>query len=351
MIIILGGKNTSNRLFYLDNLKLFTLIFLVICHHAIIPYIAYPDKAWTYFRPLFLTEFMPNGWRLTSINTALNMPLFFFISGYFVPRSYDKCGFVTFLKKKLIRLGIPLLVVSVIASFLLHGFQLGHAWFLESLLLFCMIYSLLCNYTDYSIKKQKDSEPTILLLLILSLGVGFGSWAICKVYEPEQWANLLGFIQCTPTQYLQYITMFVMGIVSYRLHWLQNLSDRFGAISFIITGLLALGICLIPYSVYSSHRHLYAIYQSFLCVFGCFGLTWTFKKFLNGTNKFLKWCSEQSYGAYIFHTPILIIFEYATAQLYMNVYLKWLIICILTVCCSFIFTWALKLIPKVNKVL
>lgn len=30
--------------------------------------------AWTKFRPLFHTEFMPNGWKLTNINTALNMP-------------------------------------------------------------------------------------------------------------------------------------------------------------------------------------------------------------------------------------------------------------------------------------
>ena len=128
---------------------------------------------------------MPNGWKLTNINTALNMPLFFFISGYFVPRSYDKSGSVTFLKKKLIRLGIPLLIVSVIVSFLLHGFQLGHAWFFESLLLFCIIYSLLCNYTDNSIKKRKDSEPTILLLLILSLELVLAHGPFAKFMNPN----------------------------------------------------------------------------------------------------------------------------------------------------------------------
>lgn len=47
-------------------------------------------------------------------NDSFFMPLFFFISAYFVPTSYDRKGKHEFLKDKFNRLGIPFLVVTLV---------------------------------------------------------------------------------------------------------------------------------------------------------------------------------------------------------------------------------------------
>ena len=85
------------RLSYLDNLKV-CLTVLVIFHHA---GQAYGDGgAWAY-TPSNPAEVMPWIWHFFSVNAAFFMGLFFLISGYFVPASYDKQGASVFVQKKL----------------------------------------------------------------------------------------------------------------------------------------------------------------------------------------------------------------------------------------------------------
>ena len=55
---------------------------------------------------------MPWIWHFFSTNAAFFMGLYFFISGYFVPGSYDRQGFGTFIRKKILRLGVPLLLLG-----------------------------------------------------------------------------------------------------------------------------------------------------------------------------------------------------------------------------------------------
>lgn len=76
------------RLCYLDNLKV-CLTVLVIMHHAGQAYGNGGDWAYTPSNP---TEFMPWIWHFFSTNAAFFMGLYFLISGYFVPRSFDKQG-------------------------------------------------------------------------------------------------------------------------------------------------------------------------------------------------------------------------------------------------------------------
>ena len=100
--------NTSNRLLYLDNLKV-CLTVLVIFHHA---GQAYGDGGGWAYHPSNPAECMPWIWHFFSVNAAFFMGLFFLISGYFVPTSFDKQGAKVFVQKKLIRLGIPLLLMG-----------------------------------------------------------------------------------------------------------------------------------------------------------------------------------------------------------------------------------------------
>ena len=130
---------SKKRLLYLDNLKV-CLTVLVIFHHA---GQAYGDGGDWAYHPSNPAEFMPWIWHFFSVNAAFFMGLFFLISGYFVPTSFDRQGAKVFVQKKLIRLGIPLLLMGGLLSVLSGKPEIGHMWYIESLLVFCLIYALI----------------------------------------------------------------------------------------------------------------------------------------------------------------------------------------------------------------
>src|SRR5271157_4133423 len=99
----------SSRLFFVDHLRAF-LIILVIMHHLAITYGAsgsfyYHDTTNT-LTALLLTI-------LVTIDQAFFMGLFFLISAYFTPGAYDRKGTGPFLRDRLLRLGIPLLIYDL----------------------------------------------------------------------------------------------------------------------------------------------------------------------------------------------------------------------------------------------
>src|ERR1051326_7808109 len=103
----------SSRLFFIDNLRVF-LIILVVMFHLAITYGAagswyYQDPAKDTLTSVLLTI-------LTATNQAFFMGLFFLISAYFTPGSYDRKGAGPFLRDRLVRLGIPLLIYDSIIN-------------------------------------------------------------------------------------------------------------------------------------------------------------------------------------------------------------------------------------------
>jgi peptidoglycan/LPS O-acetylase OafA/YrhL len=96
------SQKQRERLYFLDNLKI-PLIILVVVHHA---GQAYGGGGWWFVenpeRSSLLGIFF-------TVNRSFFMSLFFMISGYFLPASYDRNGPLDFLKDRFLRLGVPLL--------------------------------------------------------------------------------------------------------------------------------------------------------------------------------------------------------------------------------------------------
>ena len=114
MAIYLTFGKATGRLFFVDNLRS-VLIVLVILHHLSVIYAA--NTPFYYLEPphqdtlalIVLVLFQ-------LINQAYFMGLFFLISGYFTPGSFDHKGASLFLKDRLIRLGIPTLIFMFMLS-------------------------------------------------------------------------------------------------------------------------------------------------------------------------------------------------------------------------------------------
>ena len=333
------------RLYYLDYLKV-ALTVLVVFHHAAIPYSPGGEWAYTTSHP---EEMMPWIWHFLSTNASFFMGLFFLISGYFVPRSFDGQGFVTFLRKKLVRLGIPVLLITILLTALTGQLEVGHMWYVEGLLVLCILYALI----RLVVKPIKAACPlTFEGLLMVALLTGVGGQMIRQVSPQDNWIWLLGFIKMEPAHYIQYVVMFVMGVLAYRFQWLEKMSNTMGTVALAIGVAFAVGNYLRNDGAWNLLVvQWFGIYETLLCVFLCFGLLWLFRVCANKPNAFMNWCARQAYGAYIVHLFVLLGIQFATDGMVMPGIVKFLMIAIVATVLSFVLTYLLRLIPGVKKVL
>ena len=346
---ILRNFAPMKRLCYLDNLKV-CLTVLVIMHHA---GQAYGNGGGWAYTPSNPAEFMPWIWHFFSTNAAFFMGLYFFISGYFVPRSFDKQGTKQFVHKKLLRLGVPLLFMGGIISILSGKPEIGHMWFVESLLVFCLIYALIRQWVQ-PVNEACYSKPTIIGLLVVALLMGVGSYVIRQISPQDHWIWPFGIIPLPmePAHYLQYVMMFVLGILAYRFQWLDKMSNSVGFMALLIGIALAMGNYLRDGGPWDAFVwQWFGIYESLMCVFISFGLLWLFREFVSTTSRFWQWCAAQSYGAYVFHLLLMIVLQNAMDSIWIGAFGKFLFIGVVTTVLSFLLTWMVKMIPGFKKVL
>jgi len=339
----------KKRTFYIDNLKVFLTV-LVIFHHA---GQAYGDGGGWAYTPSNPAEVMPWIWHFFSVNAAFFMGLFFLISGYFVPTSFDKQGCKVFIHKKLIRLGIPLLFMGGLISILSGKFEIAHMWYVESLLVFCLIYALVRCFVD-PIKDDCSSKPTLIGILILGTVMGVGSHIIRQFCPQDYWTWPFGIIPLPmePAHYLQYVMMFVIGILARRFNWIEKMNNATGGWTLQIGILFAIGIYVRQDGWWNDFQwQWFGIYESLLCVFISFGLLWFFRRYLNGTNTFLQWCSEQAFGAYVVHLLLMLGLQFMTDGIWMGAFGKFMFIGTVATVESFFIAWLLRLIPGVKRVL
>ena len=346
---ILRNFAPMKRLCYLDNLKV-CLTVLVIMHHA---GQAYGNGGGWAYTPSNPAEFMPWIWHFFSTNAAFFMGLYFFISGYFVPRSFDKQGTKQFVHKKLLRLGVPLLFMGGIISILSGKPEIGHMWFVESLLVFCLIYALIRQWVQ-PVNEACYSKPTVIGLLVVALLMGVGSYVIRQISPQDHWIWPFGIIPLPmePAHYLQYVMMFVLGILAYRFQWLDKMSNSVGFMALLIGIALAMGNYLRDGGPWDAFVwQWFGIYESLMCVFISFGLIWLFREFVSTTSRFWQWCAAQSYGAYMFHLLLMIVLQNAMDSIWIGAFGKFLFIGVVTTVLSFHLTWMVKMIPGFKKVL
>ena len=335
----------QKRLFYLDNLKV-CLTVLVIFHHA---GQAYGDGGEWAYHPSNPAEVMPWIWHFFSTNAAFFMGLYFLISGYFVPKSFDKQGAGTFVKKKLIRLGIPWLLMGGLLSVLAGKLETGHMWFVENLLFFSLVYAGIRLFCKPLLSCA--SKPTIIGLFIVGALMGVGSYFIRLESPQDHWIFWMGLI-FEPAHYLQYVMMFFLGILACRFEWLEKMENRIGAIALLIGIVLAIGNYARDGGEWNAFVYQwFGIYESLMCVFISFGLLWLFREYGNWSSRFWQWCAAQSYGAYIFHMILMLLLQYATDTIWMGAFGKFMFIGTAITIASFVLTWLVRMIPGVKKVL
>lgn len=294
-------EKPARRELYLDNLKVFLTV-LVIFHHAGQAYSG--SDNWAYHpsldeRAVWLRNFF-------AVNASFFMGLFFLISGYFVPPSYDRHGFGRFVRAKFIHLGIPLLVVTALCSAIMHQVEFAHLWFVEHLLFYSLAYALF----RLAVRKPLSVPGRLNFGWILGAAVviAAGSLLLRPRWPINTWVLFGGFLRMEPAHFPQYIVLFVSGMAAWRGDWFRGMTRRMGAVLLGIGLLMALMVYLRPLSPFlqSWIGSSWWGYESFLSVFLSFGLVALFRFRFDRAPRVMRWLAAQSYAAYIVHIFVVL---------------------------------------------
>ncbi len=325
-------------------------------------------------------------------NQAWFMGALFLLAGYFTPGSFDRKGTGSFLKARLLRLGVPLIIwifllnpISNIDLYLepavwitdpltWHNYWqmypefigLGVAWFLALLLIFDFGYAawrwLIRNHPSSS---RRESSPLSYLgigifILVLAL-VTYLLRIIIPVGKPILDFPTLAYLP-------QYLSFFIVGAIAYRHNWFRTLPDRMGKVGFVIAVVATLLLFPIPILgiLGGTMRFLgngswpsavYALWDSAFAIGMTLAAITFFRRYFNEQSRLGSFLSQQSYAVYVIHSPIIVVLAYAFYLAYtswgidLGPLLKFGIVTVIIVPTCFVVAYLIRKIPGASRIL
>lgn len=349
---------SAKRLFFIDHLRVLLTILVVVFHLAI-TYGA--DGSWYYREATDDIVVVLPLQILVSGCQAFFMGFFFLISGYLTPGSFDRKGSRAFLWDRAVRLGIPLLFYDLVINPILvytllvrsetfapsywsflgsyyspGSIGTGPLWFIETLLIFAGAYALWRYWSRSSSRELPPSRmPGTPAILAFALSLSLVTFVV-RIFLPIGWESNPLHLQFP--FFAQYVSLFILGIVAYRRNWLAGLSDAAGR-RWLMVGIA--GILLFPVlavaggaieegtSSFRGGLHwqalAYAMYESFVCVGMCLGLTTLFRRRYNSQGRLGSVLSANAYTVYLIFAPVIVFLAYGLANVHLYPLLKFAI--------------------------
>jgi len=339
---------------YLTNLKTF-LTFIVVAHHCVgqwynssaggIGTLGYDPNESRQQLPSF-TIF---GAFFQTCNQGYFMATFFLISGLFCPKSLDRKGFRNFVLDKMVRLGGPFLIYSVllgpamdlwISAYgglpLSWKYNMGPPWFILWLLNFSILYAAIAHvlpkirqystvsqfsltvlesYSTVLPKIRQFAMPHPLLVVLFSFVLAPCFWGLGSVLG--DWAYLGGMVFWNFGLFM-YIPFFTAGVVGGRNGWLESVEEMktwvvwvLRAMCLVVWVLIFLSIaqtgipipncCGIDGSFFTSF--IMPVYATVITL----AMIQLFHQFFNATpqSKVAQGAGQAAYMVYVIHLPIM----------------------------------------------
>ena len=372
-------RKLSDRLYFADNLRTFLLTLVVLHHLAIV----YPGAgAFYYVEPTPIDQLALAVLVIfIAINQAYFMGLLFLISAYFSPGSLDHKGARRFVKDRLIRLGIPLLIVffvlnpiAVIGSYAmpasvsgittplswqaypqLVGF--GPMWFVAMLLVFDIGFAIWWVARRNRMPRQESSNepPRYRAIAAFILILALTSYLIRIVIPIGEFVDGFPTLSYLP----QYVSFFIIGIVAVRHNWLRNVPKSMGRAGFAMV--LVATIIVFPIAIsggatnvagYGSWQSaVYAVWDSTVAVGMSLGLITLFRDRFNWSGSFTRFLQRHSYSVYVIQAPIIVFVVVALMGLSLEHLLKFGLAAAITVPLCFAAAYLVLKIPFASRVL
>jgi fucose 4-O-acetylase-like acetyltransferase len=317
---------------------------------------------------------------LVLIDQAFFMGLFFLISGYVTPASYDRKGTIPFVKDRLVRLGVPLcvfvLVLNPIASIGIYQMPaewtgvstpftwqqyptllgVGPLWFVEMLLLFDVGYAIWREITAHSrlarTLPMHPLRPRAVAAFTLALAAVTFLWRI--VIPIGLTVPIAGF----PTlAYLpQYVTFFVIGVLASRNKWFASLDVRAGRLG-LATALVAT-VVLFPLALSGAtafvgggqwQSAVYALWDSIFAVSFSVALLVTFRAYFNRQSAIGRFLARQAYAVYVIHVPVIVLLALALRTVELESLLKFGLMALVGVPLCFAVAYMVRRLPLLRS--
>jgi glucan biosynthesis protein C len=375
------------RLLYIDNLRTMVIVMVILVHLSV----TYGGEGSWYYRegPADLVTAS-----VLSIHNAISqsffMGLLFLISAYFAAASHDRKGAGPFLRDRFLRLGIPLLVFELLLQpflvavlFKAHVITLpgslrnyfasyytrfhigsGPLWFVEVLLIFSVLYAAWRLLRRRIPAPSHDAGPLpgpgAILAFALLLGVlSF----IVRLRFGVNWA--LSPLNLQLAFFVQYVAMFIIGVIAYRRDWLARLPIRMAIrwlVPVAVLILIALPLMFILGGAASGQtwRFLggwhwqafaYAMWEQLLAVAIIIALLVLFRERLNRQGRLAREAAAGSYTVYIIHAPVVILFALAARDIRLYPLLKFALAAVVTVPLSFVLAAGIRRLPLARRIL
>ena len=365
----------TNRLAYVDNLRILLTI-LVMCQHIAIG-LGSPGS-WYYIvrdnpglaTTLIFTLFV-------AVNQAFFMSLFFAVSAYFVPRSLARKGARRFLSDRFKRLGIPLAIfffglnpaiiylVCVLKklpppSHYMDTWGPGPLWFVFALLLFSTAYVVVCTVRGSGFRPR--AIPSNAAILCFGIVMGLAAFFV-RLGVPVG-STVLGLQM---GYFPLYICMFVFGIRASRNSWLNELDRSRANLWFTVAVVF---ICLLPFImigmkltgamdegfsvVYGGPNWqalVYAMWEPFVCIGICMKLLVVFRDRLNVANTVTRAMSASAYTVYIIHPFFVILGTWLVAGLSVPVFVLFGMASLLGISSCFLVANVIRKLPLLSRIL
>jgi glucan biosynthesis protein C len=373
------------RLLYIDNLRTMVIVMVILVHLSI----TYGGEGSWYYRE-GRADLLSGS--VLSIHNAISqsffMGLLFLLSAYFTAASYDRKGPGPFLRDRLLRLGIPLLVFE----FLIHPFSVsllfktglitgslrdylrsyytsfhigsGPLWLVEVLLIFSVLYVAWRQFYKRIPAAQKNSGHPPTLKGVLALGVLLGAVSfVARLWFPVNWA--LGPLNWQLAFFAQYIAMMFLGVTAYRRNWLERLPIAMALPCITLAGVLVVVVLPLLFVLggavsgktgpYLGGWHWqafgYAMWEQLLAIVMMINLLILFREHLNGQGKLARRAAASSYTVYIIHTPIVILFALVLRNSTLYPLLKFAAAALITIPFTFILANFLRQLPLARRIL
>jgi fucose 4-O-acetylase-like acetyltransferase len=370
----------TQRLTYLDNLKIVLIAGVIACHATLI---YGPGTGWLSYHeghPGILETLLLG---IPGIIGGLFwLGVFFLIAGMLVPKSLRKKGAWEFSRERIVHLGIPLLFYAIVVMPLLkyavvrdlgrttqppwqwalhHIWPLdaGPLWFVAALMIFSVAYAVYDKL--WPGRPNGDATITVRGMILLAAAIA----AVTFLFRLE-WPIYSGqFLGLHLWQWPQYVLLFWAGAWAAERGW-PTLPDRtWRACGYAILVAAALGSMLILASykailpsnpaLYSGGWHWEAIFgpiiEGALAVSGSFWLLGFFRRHVNGMLPRGKVLIRGYYGAYVIQAPVVMGLALLLRPVPVVSELKFLIVAPLGIVASFWLAWYVVKLPGIRRVL
>ena len=373
---------SQSRFALLDNVRI-GLIVLVVLHHVAMAY----GAAGLGF---YYVELPPEGFSRGMLifllaNQAWFMGAFFFIAGYLTPDSLERKGTGRFLQGRVMRLGIPLVVYSLLLNPLsmfgwflvpepltrmtwdsyeyLDYVRMGPMWFVALLLIFSFGYSIwrrLVTAKDVSPTSLKLHHIALFAVVLAAISLALRQW----IPVGEEW---FGFPSLA---YLpQYLAFFLLGTVASRRQWLTTIRTRVGWVG--LSSAVVAAILLFPYGfsgemfsielgegfgpgfgdAWTWQAAAYSLWDSITAVGLTLFLIVGGRRLWSGSTSLTRWLAGNAYAVYVIHIPTIVFLAAALQGIEMNHTLKFFMVGAIAVPVCFTVAAAVRRIPGVSKIL